>query len=158
MQYGQLRSNRGPIVVDDLFFVKLVWNNTSNIITAEEYRLNPVPASVECETWKNGETHLPTQPKSQNKNKNKDHDKKRWNLYFSELPEWLQEFKENLVDERVPKHRDSHASSSSHEPSLEPQRRVVLDNHCYYTHFPKDRNCEICQRKNYKGSMQKRYW
>ena len=24
----------------------------------------------------------------------------------SEIPEWLQEFRENLVDERVPEHRD----------------------------------------------------
>ena len=34
----------------------------------------------------------------------------------SEIPEWLQEFRENLVDERVPERRDSHASSS-HEVS-----------------------------------------
>ena len=37
----------------------------------------------------------------------------------SDIPEWLQEFRQNLVDDRVPEHRDSHASSS-HEPSLEP--------------------------------------
>ena len=30
----------------------------------------------------------------------------------SDIPEWLQEFRENLVDDRVPEHRDSHASSS----------------------------------------------
>ena len=29
----------------------------------------------------------------------------------SEIPEWLQEFSENLVDDEVPEHRDSHASS-----------------------------------------------
>ena len=29
----------------------------------------------------------------------------------SEIPEWLQEFREILVDDRVPEHRDSHASS-----------------------------------------------
>ena len=63
----------------------------------------------------------------------------------SENPEWLQEFRENLVDERVPEHRDSHASSS-HEPSLEPARSEDLGKHSVYTHFPKDRNCEICQR------------
>ena len=65
----------------------------------------------------------------------------------SEIPEWLQEFKENLVDDRVPEHRDSHASSS-HEPSLEPTpvRSVDLGKHSVYTHFPKDRNCEICLR------------
>ena len=37
---------------------------------------------------------------------------------YSEIPEWLQEFREKLVDNGVPDHRDSHASSS-HEVSLE---------------------------------------
>ena len=49
------------------------------------------------------------------------------------------------MDERVPEHRDSHASSS-HEPSLEPMRSVDLGKHSVFSHFPKDRNCEICQR------------
>ena len=51
------------------------------------------------------------------------------------------------MDDRVPGHRDSHASSS-HEVSLEPTptRSVDLGKHCVYTHFPKDRNYEICQR------------
>ena len=40
---------------------------------------------------------------------------------------------------------DSH-TSSSHEPSLEPVRSVDLGKRSIYTHFPKDRNCEICQR------------
>ena len=43
----------------------------------------------------------------------------RGDLLDSEIPEWLQEFRENLVNDRVPEHRDSHASSS-HESSLEP--------------------------------------
>ena len=61
--------------------------------------------------------------------------------------EWLQEFKENLVDDEIPGHGDSHASSS-HEASLEPilKRREDLCKHSVYTHFPEDRNCEICQR------------
>ena len=42
---------------------------------------------------------------------------------------------------------ETHASSS-HEESLEPtfKRREDLGKHSVYTHFPKDRNCEICQR------------
>ena len=66
---------------------------------------------------------------------------------YSEIPEWRQEFKENLVADRFPERRDSHASSS-HEPSLEPgpARRVDLGKHSVYAHFPKDRNCEICHR------------
>ena len=65
----------------------------------------------------------------------------------SDIPEWLQEFRENLEDDRVPERRDSHASSS-HETSLEPipTRSVDLGKHSVYTHFSKDRNCEICQR------------
>ena len=51
------------------------------------------------------------------------------------------------MDDRVPEHRDSHASSF-HEPFLQPifKRREDLGKHSVYTHFPKDRNCEICKR------------
>ena len=50
-------------------------------------------------------TEIP-QPK-----KNEDHEQV-WGSPYSNIPEWLQESRENLVDERVPEHRDSHASSS----------------------------------------------
>ena len=65
----------------------------------------------------------------------------------SDIPGWLQENRENLVDDRVPEHRDSHASCS-HELSLDPTstRSVFLGKHSVKTHFTKDRNCEICQR------------
>ena len=51
------------------------------------------------------------------------------------------------MDDEIPEHGDSHASSS-HEASLEPtfKRREDLGEHSVYTHFPKDRNCEICKR------------
>ena len=83
-------------------------------------------------------------PKS---NKNEDHDLERGDLLNSEIPKWLREFRENLVDDRVPERRNSHASSS-HEVSLEPtsKRSEDLGKHSVYTHFPDDRNCEICQR------------
>ena len=65
----------------------------------------------------------------------------------SEILEWLQEFRENLVDDEIPLQGGSHASSS-HEASLEPttKRRDDLGKHNVYTHFPKDRNCENCKR------------
>ena len=44
----------------------------------------------------------------------------------------LQEFRENLVDDGVPEHRDSHASSS-HELSLGPTRSVDLGKHSVYS-------------------------
>ena len=71
----------------------------------------------------------------------------RGNPLNSEIPERLQEFRENLVDDEIPVHGDSHASSS-HGASLEPifKRREDLGKHSVKTHFPKDRNCEICKR------------
>ena len=56
-------------------------------------------------------------------------------LYF-EILEWLQEFREILVDDEIPVHGDSYASSS-HEVSLEPRikRREDLGKHSVHTHF-----------------------
>ena len=61
----------------------------------------------------------------------------RGNPSSSDIPEWLQEFRENFVDDEVSERRDSHASSS-HEASLEPtfKRREDLGKHNVYTHFP----------------------
>ena len=89
---------------------------------------------------------LLTKPtKNPKPNKNENHEIERCDPLYSEKPEWLQEFRENLVDDRVPEHRDSHASSS-HELSLEPTpaRSVDLGKHSIYTLFPKDPNCDIC--------------
>ena len=72
--------------------------------------------------------------------------------------EWLQEFRENLVDDEIPVHGDSHASSS-HEVSFEPifKRREDLGKQSVYTHFPEDRNCEICEKdQNYKAPCRRR--
>ena len=54
----------------------------------------------------------------------------------SEIPEWLQEFRETLVDDEIPLQGSSHASSS-HEVSLEPiaKRREDLGKHNAHTHF-----------------------
>ena len=81
----------------------------------------------------------------------------------SEIPERLQEFRENLVDDEIPLQGGSHASSS-HEASLEPafKKREDLGNHDVHTHFPEDRNCEICKltkitrapcRRRYGGTV-----
>ena len=44
------------------------------------------------------------QPESQKPNKNEDHEQVRGDPY-SDIPEWLQEFGENLMDDTVPEHR-----------------------------------------------------
>ena len=111
--------------------------------------------SCQVKVWidKNGETRssetseelLNKPTKTPKPNKNENHEQVLGDQYHSDIPEWLQEFKENLVDDSVPEHRDSHASSS-HELSLEPTSSADLGKHSVYTHFPKDRNCEICKR------------
>ena len=60
-------------------------------------------------------------PTKTTKPKNENHEQVREDPSFSDIPEWLQEFRETLVDDRVPEHRDSHASSS-HESSLETEK------------------------------------
>ena len=51
------------------------------------------------------------------------------------------------MDDEIPLQGGSHAGSS-HEVSLEPttKRREDLGKHSVETHFPEDRNCEICKR------------
>ena len=108
--------------------------------------ISPVPVSelVDDRTGEPVETQANQIPK-QNK---KETTIERGNLCDDpEIPEWLQEFRENLVDDENPLQGGSHASSS-HEASLESttKRREDLGKHNVYTHFPKDRNCEICKR------------
>ena len=91
---------------------------------------------------------LLTKPtKNPKPNKNEDHDLERGDLLNSDIPEWLQEFRENVVDDEVPERRDSHASSS-HEPSSEPTpaRERICVNTVFILTSLQDRNCEICQR------------
>ena len=42
--------------------------------------------------------------KNRKPNENEDHEQVRGDRCHSDIPEWLQEFKENLVDDRVPDH------------------------------------------------------
>ena len=110
--------------------------------------ISPVPVSelVDDRSGKPDETQANKIPKSNKKETTIE----RGNPLCSnnsEIPEWLQEFRENLVDDEIPVQGGSHASSS-HEVSLEPttKRREDLGEYSVYTHFPKDRNCEICKR------------
>ena len=87
----------------------------------------PIPASIECESADEQARSNPSSNPTKNPKPNNDvdHEQVRSDQSFSEIPEWLQEFRENLVDERVSEYRDSHASSS-HEPSLELQQRTKI--------------------------------
>ena len=75
---------------------------------------------------KHRETCRLTQPKLESP-KNEDNEPARGNP-LSDLPEWLQEFRKNLVKESVPEHRDAPASSSR-----EPVRKEVQGKQCLYS-------------------------
>ena len=108
--------------------------------------ISPVPVS-ELVGDRTGEP-VETQANKIQKPNKKETTIERGNLCdVSEIPEWLQEFREILVDDEIPVQGSSHASSS-HEASLEPiaKRREDLGKHNVHTYFPKDRNCEICKR------------
>ena len=71
------------------------------------------------------------------------------------LADWLQEFSENLVDERNstepwrdPEQGSQDTFKSSRELTMEPRAKVETEKgtHSIYTHFPKDPNCDICLR------------
>ena len=110
-----------------------------------ESDISPVHVSttVDDRSGRPGDTQTNRTPKP-NKKESK---KEQSDQLCSEIPEWLQEFREILVDGEIPAHGDSHASSS-HEASLEPifKRSVDLGKQSVYTHFPKDRNRETCKR------------
>ena len=111
--------------------------------------ISPVPVSelVDDRTGEPEETQANKAPKTNKKETTIE----RGNPCDSEIPEWLQEFKENLVDD-VLERRDSHASTS-HEISLEPtfKRREDLGKHSVYTHFPKDEIARSVRGRKLQG-------
>ena len=110
--------------------------------------------------WKEREDLLTEPTKNPKPNENENHDLERGDLYHSDIPGWLQEFRANLVDDRVPEHRDSHASSSFHEPSLDPMRTVDLGKHSIYLCSLPERLKlrDLPEDQNHKGPVQKTHW
>ena len=75
--------------------------------------IDSYPVSVSSEHVERKERGDPlTKPTKIPKPKKKNHELERRDPFCSEILEWVQEFRENLVDYSVPECRDSHASSS----------------------------------------------
>ena len=101
---------------------------------------------------------LLTEPtKDPKPNKNEDHDRERGDPCHSDIPGWLQEFRENLVDDRVLERRDSHASSS-HGLSFEPARSADLGKHIVCTRPERPKLRDLPEDQNNKGPVQKTHW
>ena len=96
------------------------------------------PASLRSDegvsgNWRNLHT-------TQNQNKN-GADKETAGDRLRDLPEWLEDFTENLRDTEVPA-----SANISHDSDSERRVKEASRKHSIYTHFPKDRNCEVCKR------------
>ena len=73
---------------------------------------------------------------------------------MADLPEWLEEFKENLMDTELPA-----SAHSSQESDSEHSLKVATNSrkHSIFTHSPKHRNCDVCLRtKITKASCRRR--
>ena len=110
---------------------------------------------VEVRVVSFGETRCVKPQKSKTKIKNGESEEVQYiHIYIShELRDWLQEFRENLVDESTstepwqnPEQGTQDTSKSSHELPMEPVAKVEPGSgkHSVYTRFPKDPNCDIC--------------
>ena len=78
--------------------------------------------------------------KTQNKNQKRDSSRDAGDG-LRDLPEWWEEFRYDLEDAEL--HAPAHISQYADSERL---TKVVsiLRKHSMYTHFPKDRNCEVC--------------
>ena len=132
------------ILFNLVYFTYSKWNSDSRTKRSNwEWHLQ---CTCQLQLMTDRDDLMITKPRK-NPKPTKTNPKRQCDQLCSENPEWLQEFREILVDNEIPAHGDSHASSS-HDASLEPvfKRREDLEKHSVYTHFPKDRSCEICQR------------
>ena len=91
-------------------------------------------------------TRKPVSWISSNKNKNEGREGVQIDL-LHDLPDWLQDFREDVVDDSSPSEarghpapKDQDTSSSSHElpMSREQKWKRVSGKHSIYSHFPKD--------------------
>ena len=98
---------------------------------------------------------------TETENKNKNEEREEVPRDFShELLDWLQEFRETLVDESTstepwknPEQGSQDTSKSSHELLMEPRAKVEPGSvkHSVSTHFPKDPSCDIWLKTKITG-------
>ena len=105
--YNVTRKNYVPIVVSGLSTNSSSSSSSGSTsptsLPQESTGSAPIPASIECESADEQARSNPSSNPTKNPKPNKDvdHEQVRGDLSFSEIRGCLQEFKENLVEERV---------------------------------------------------------
>ena len=154
--------NSVPIVVPGLATTSSSSATPSSPTSVPQETVIPTlhPASTRSEstssTVRGSPLHEPAE--TENTNKSGDNVTVQGNP-LRDLPEWLQEFTKNLVDESFPAHGDAPASSSR-ESASRPRGKVVSGMHSIYTHSlpegPKLRH--LHEDQDNKGSLHKTHW
>ena len=126
-------------------------SSQESVCDVNRYTENPVQerSGSASEELRGDPLHESTE--SEHKNKNDEREEVQRDISH-ELPNWLQEFRENLIDEGTSTEpwwnpeQGSQTSKSSHELPMEPRTKVDLGlgKHSVQTHFAKDQNCDIC--------------
>ena len=105
-------------------------SSQDSVFDVNGYTENPVPgrSGSTSEELRGNPLHEPTE--TENKNKNEGREEVQSDL-LHDLPDWLQDLRENLVDEQCPAEplgnpapKDRDTSSSSHELPMEPRAKV----------------------------------
>ena len=149
-------ANYVPFVVSGLSTSSSSSSSPTSPTSSSQEAVSPTqhPASIRSKNMSDQVRGDSSRGPTETENPNKNDDKEVRGNPLPDLPEWLEEFTENLVDDSVPEHRD--ASSSSLELLSEPRAKVVSCKHSIFTHFPKDRNCDICLRTKITRSLCRR--
>ena len=136
---------RCPRIVDKFFQLECKYVFTSLLQdTSDDTSSNPA-------TTRSDNTSIPASgnrsrdsTESKNTNKNRDVVPASRNR-FRHLPEWLKELAENPEDEGVLASRDTPANTSQ-DSNSDRVAKVVSRKRSLFTHFSKERNCEMCKR------------
>ena len=149
--HGELRTDRCPRIVNR--FSQLECKYVSNIVTAGlNRRLSSLAARRRRSTnlavgnWMRD----PTETKN---TKNRDIIAVLGDL-LRDLPAWSEDFTENQEDEGVS--ASTTPESTSRESDSERRTKVVSRKHSIFTHFPEDRDCEVCKRAKFTRAPRKK--
>ena len=100
----------------------------------------PLRVQQDYEAWSSVGRPEAILQKSKTKNQNEDNNHSTRDR-LRDLPEWLEEFADNLEYTEVPA-----LANTSHDSDSERPTKVASRKHGIYTHFSKDRNCEVRKR------------
>ena len=139
-------------------------SSQDSVFDVNRYTAYPVPerSGSTSEELRGDPLHECTE--TENKKKNEKREEVQRDISH-ELHDWLQEFRENLVDEststepwRNPEQRSQDTSKSSRELPTEPRAKVEPGSGlpCVFSHFPQDPNCNICLKTKITRSFCRR--